>query len=52
MEVVAPEVLVEEEPSFELRDISLNFPLGKLSLICGPTGSGKSSVFLALLGGT
>ncbi|ORY36565.1 P-loop containing nucleoside triphosphate hydrolase protein, partial [Leucosporidium creatinivorum] len=26
------------------------FPVGKLSLIAGPTGSGKSSVFLALLG--
>lgn len=48
---VTPEVVEDEEPSFELRDINLNFPLGKLSLICGPTGSGKSSVFLALLGG-
>ena len=39
------------EPEFELRDINVKFPTGKLSLVSGPTGSGKSSLFLALLGG-
>lgn len=41
----------EEEQRFELRDINVDFPIGKLSLIVGPTGSGKSSMFLGLLGG-
>ncbi|KAL8277960.1 hypothetical protein RQP46_009592 [Phenoliferia psychrophenolica] len=39
-----------EEDSFELQDVNVVFPEGKLSLICGPTGSGKTSVLLALLG--
>ena len=39
------------EPEFELRDIDVSFPTGKLSLVAGATGSGKSSLFLALLGG-
>ncbi|GAA5902673.1 uncharacterized protein JCM6883_007204 [Sporobolomyces salmoneus] len=39
-----------EEPEFELRDLNVAFPTGKLSLVSGPTGSGKSSLFLALLG--
>ncbi|GAA5886210.1 hypothetical protein JCM16303_004461 [Sporobolomyces ruberrimus] len=38
------------EPEFELRDINVSFPEGSLSLVSGPTGSGKSSLFLALLG--
>lgn len=41
----------EAGATFELRDINVDFPVGKLSLIAGPTGSGKSSMFLALLGG-
>jgi ABC-type multidrug transport system fused ATPase/permease subunit len=45
------EVVVEEEPEFELRDVNVSFPTGRLSLVSGPTGSGKSSLFLALLGG-
>lgn len=36
---------------FELRDVNLEFPVGELSLIAGATGSGKTSIFLALLGG-
>ncbi|KAJ2859201.1 hypothetical protein GGH94_006231 [Coemansia aciculifera] len=37
-------------PSFALRDISLRFPIGGLSIIIGPTGSGKSSLLSALIG--
>ncbi|CAO1630357.1 unnamed protein product [Sympodiomycopsis kandeliae] len=33
-----------------LRDINVSFPPGKLSLIAGPTGSGKSSLLHAVLG--
>ncbi|KAJ2008050.1 hypothetical protein GGI04_001276, partial [Coemansia thaxteri] len=35
---------------FTLQDISLSFPLGGLSVIVGPTGSGKSSLLAALIG--
>ncbi|KAK4688623.1 hypothetical protein P7C73_g1481, partial [Tremellales sp. Uapishka_1] len=35
---------------FSLSDLNLNFPIGKLSIITGPTGSGKSAVLTALLG--
>ncbi|QRW14151.1 ABC transporter [Ceratobasidium sp. AG-Ba] len=34
----------------ELRDISVIFPEGRLSVIFGPTGSGKSSLLAAVLG--
>lgn len=37
-------------PSFVLRDLNVQFPSGKLSVICGQTGAGKTSVVLALLG--
>ncbi|KAJ1998870.1 hypothetical protein GGI04_004811, partial [Coemansia thaxteri] len=36
--------------AFSLKDISLRFPLGGLSIIVGPTGSGKSSLLAALIG--
>ncbi|KAJ7122930.1 multidrug resistance-associated ABC transporter [Mycena epipterygia] len=35
---------------FILVDLTLDFPLGELSLICGKIGSGKSLLLLALLG--
>ncbi|KAF9582884.1 hypothetical protein BGW38_010626 [Lunasporangiospora selenospora] len=35
--------------AFMLNDITLNFPVGKLSLVCGATGSGKTSLLMALL---
>ncbi|EJD49833.1 P-loop containing nucleoside triphosphate hydrolase protein [Auricularia subglabra TFB-10046 SS5] len=35
---------------FTLRGVSLVFPRGKISLVCGPTGAGKSSLLAALLG--
>ncbi|ORY36010.1 P-loop containing nucleoside triphosphate hydrolase protein, partial [Rhizoclosmatium globosum] len=36
--------------AFTLRDLNVNFPVGALSVIVGPTGSGKSSLLQALLG--
>ncbi|KAI8916012.1 P-loop containing nucleoside triphosphate hydrolase protein [Gorgonomyces haynaldii] len=35
---------------FKLKNLNLEFPLNKLTVITGPTGSGKSSLLLALLG--
>ncbi|KAF9393978.1 hypothetical protein CPC16_000531 [Podila verticillata] len=35
--------------AFSLKNITLNFPVGKLSLVCGSTGSGKTSLLMALL---
>ncbi|KAF7340568.1 ABC bile acid [Mycena sanguinolenta] len=35
---------------FELSDISVMFPEGKLSVITGPTASGKTALLMALLG--
>ncbi|KAH0826125.1 hypothetical protein J3R83DRAFT_5915 [Lanmaoa asiatica] len=39
-----------EDHKFELQDISVRFPEGELTLITGPTASGKSALLLALLG--
>ncbi|KAJ5919924.1 hypothetical protein N7454_009759 [Penicillium verhagenii] len=36
--------------AFRLIDIDVDFPLGRLSIIAGPTGSGKTSLLMALLG--
>ncbi|KAI8915587.1 P-loop containing nucleoside triphosphate hydrolase protein [Gorgonomyces haynaldii] len=35
---------------FSLQDLNIEFPIGKLTVIIGPTGSGKSSLLGALLG--
>ena len=35
-----------------IKDINVHFPNDKLSLICGPTGAGKSLLLLSLLGET
>ncbi|KAJ2318767.1 Transporter of the ATP-binding cassette (ABC), partial [Coemansia sp. RSA 2681] len=35
---------------FELRDLAVSFPIGKLSIVAGPTGCGKTSLLMALLG--
>ncbi|TFY65276.1 hypothetical protein EVJ58_g2068 [Rhodofomes roseus] len=35
---------------FVLLDLSIDFPVGELSLVCGKLGSGKSLLLLALLG--
>lgn len=40
----------EARVTFQLNIPRFNFPTGKLSLVCGPTGSGKSSFLHALLG--
>ncbi|KAF9541718.1 hypothetical protein EC957_002737 [Mortierella hygrophila] len=45
--VVEPEAVHER---FQLKDLSIDFPVGKLSLIVGSTGSGKTALLLALLG--
>ena len=37
---------------FQLGPLNVSFPLGKLSLVTGSTGSGKSAFLGALLGGT
>lgn len=39
-----------DDDSFELREVNLEFPRGQLTLLSGATGSGKSSLLLALLG--
>ncbi|KAM0756050.1 P-loop containing nucleoside triphosphate hydrolase protein [Meredithblackwellia eburnea MCA 4105] len=36
--------------SFELQDLSLRFPVGDMSLVCGALGSGKTLLLLTLLG--
>ncbi|KAL2398676.1 ABC transporter 7 [Exophiala dermatitidis] len=36
--------------SFRLININVDFEIGKLSVIAGPTGSGKTSLLMALLG--
>ncbi|KAG0023260.1 hypothetical protein BGZ81_008188 [Podila clonocystis] len=51
--VSVPEPVAEPEAvqeRFKLKDITLEFPVGKLSVIVGATGSGKSALLLALLG--
>lgn len=39
-----------EPDRFVLRDINVRFPKGKLSVISGPTGSGKSLLLAAIIG--
>lgn len=40
----------ENADTFTLRDLDVSFPFGKLSVIFGATGSGKSSIVLSLMG--
>jgi len=49
VEELVPEVVAPQE-RFKLKNISVDFPVGQLSVIVGPTGSGKSALLLALLG--
>ncbi|KAH7927030.1 hypothetical protein BV22DRAFT_1032254 [Leucogyrophana mollusca] len=46
----ATAVSEHEDHRFELRDISVRFPEGELSVITGPTASGKTALLMALLG--
>ncbi|KAL5505095.1 hypothetical protein ACEPAH_7758 [Sanghuangporus vaninii] len=46
----AKTVAVVQDRAFELRDISVLFPEGALSVVIGPTASGKTALLLALLG--
>ncbi|KAJ2929604.1 hypothetical protein H1R20_g7490, partial [Candolleomyces eurysporus] len=39
-----------EQPRFELRDINVKFPEGKLTVVTGPTASGKTALLMAVLG--
>ncbi|CCG81763.1 ATP-dependent bile acid permease [Taphrina deformans PYCC 5710] len=39
-----------QNQSFQVRDLNIEFPVGELSVISGPTGSGKTSLLMALLG--
>ncbi|GAA5991895.1 hypothetical protein JCM10908_002259 [Rhodotorula pacifica] len=41
---------VEQVKPFELQDLSIEFPKGELSLVCGRLGSGKTLLLLSLLG--
>ncbi|KAI6042761.1 hypothetical protein EDC04DRAFT_3058052 [Pisolithus marmoratus] len=43
-------IVLNDRNHFELRDITVRFPDGELSLIIGPTGCGKTALLLALLG--
>lgn len=38
------------EAYFRLSDLNVDFPIGKLTVITGPTGSGKTAILTALLG--
>ncbi|WVW84262.1 hypothetical protein I302_106292 [Kwoniella bestiolae CBS 10118] len=40
----------DETPRFRLHDVGLEIPEGKLTLLCGPLGSGKTLLLRALLG--
>jgi len=42
---------VDHHQTFYLHDMNVKFPIGGISVICGRTGSGKTSMIMALLGG-
>ncbi|KAI1377194.1 P-loop containing nucleoside triphosphate hydrolase protein [Hypoxylon crocopeplum] len=43
-------VAADGSMAFRLIDIDVEFKIGKLNIIAGPTGSGKTSMLMALLG--
>ncbi|KAJ3089424.1 hypothetical protein HK102_006441, partial [Quaeritorhiza haematococci] len=45
-----PQADLIQGQNFTLRDLNIEFPLNKLTVIMGSTGAGKSSLILALLG--
>lgn len=40
----------KDKPDFKLKNLNIEFKVGKLNVIIGPTGSGKTSLLMALLG--
>ncbi|KAF9450615.1 P-loop containing nucleoside triphosphate hydrolase protein [Macrolepiota fuliginosa MF-IS2] len=50
MTSAAPSVAPTPRQKFVLTDLTLSFPEGELSLICGKLGSGKTLLLLSLLG--
>ncbi|WWC94460.1 hypothetical protein V866_001306 [Kwoniella sp. B9012] len=40
----------DETPRFKLQDVDVEIPEGKLTLLCGPLGSGKTLLLRAFLG--
>ncbi|KAI0009038.1 P-loop containing nucleoside triphosphate hydrolase protein, partial [Xylariaceae sp. FL0662B] len=43
-------VAADGSMAFRLLDLDIDFKIGKLNIIAGPTGSGKTSMLMALLG--
>ncbi|ODN97956.1 hypothetical protein I350_07593 [Cryptococcus amylolentus CBS 6273] len=43
-------IKIEESGRFKLRDVDLNVPEGKLTVLCGPLGAGKTLLLRAFLG--
>ncbi|TDL15864.1 hypothetical protein BD410DRAFT_816853 [Rickenella mellea] len=43
-------ISIAKNVGFELKDLSIIFPEGKLTVVTGPTASGKTALLLALLG--
>ncbi|KAI9352851.1 hypothetical protein BDR26DRAFT_1002960 [Obelidium mucronatum] len=51
--VTAPAAdVADTESTFQLSEVNVLFPAGKLSVVVGATGSGKTSLLLSLLGET
>ncbi|KAI8576230.1 hypothetical protein K450DRAFT_302879 [Umbelopsis ramanniana AG] len=48
----ASSTTAKNSEGFILKDVSIDFPNGKLSIICGSTGAGKTLLMLSLLGET
>ncbi|CAG8551433.1 7291_t:CDS:10 [Funneliformis mosseae] len=38
-----------DENEFIIKNLNIEFPMGEFSIICGPTGSGKSMLLMSLL---
>ncbi|KAF9255059.1 multidrug resistance-associated ABC transporter [Marasmius fiardii PR-910] len=49
-ETVQTDAVVPEDHRFELRDVTVMFPEGELTVVTGPTASGKTALLMAVLG--
>ncbi|KAJ1930830.1 hypothetical protein FBU59_006918, partial [Linderina macrospora] len=49
-QLLLPSTQAGDRQPFALCNLNVHFPLGKLTIIGGPTGSGKSSLLSALIG--